>query len=154
MINRGYNLNVKEALENKNYSVNFCLCPVLVYCKKNQIPTSFGFCVIALQIYREIIKKYRFFSISLCKLSGPGFIRDLSFLKALCSSAIVFEKLNVYNRGFFSCVQGLKQYLIFFNGFSCSVDRRKKCIVSISFFSSLLLYRLKVVQGWVFFSHR
>ena len=28
-------------------------------CKKNFIPISIGFCVIALQIYREILKKYR-----------------------------------------------------------------------------------------------
>ena len=28
-------------------------------CKKNFIPISIGFCVIALQSYREILKKYR-----------------------------------------------------------------------------------------------
>ena len=36
-------------------------------CKKNFIPISIGFCVIALQIYREILKKYRKRAITLGK---------------------------------------------------------------------------------------
>ena len=36
-------------------------------CKKNFIPISVGFCVIALQNYREILKKYRKKAITLEK---------------------------------------------------------------------------------------
>ena len=37
-------------------------------CKKNVIPISIGFCVIALQSYREILKKYRKGAITLNKI--------------------------------------------------------------------------------------
>ena len=33
------------------FSVTFCLCPVSYFAKNNLIPTSFGFCVIVIQIY-------------------------------------------------------------------------------------------------------
>ena len=36
-------------------------------CKKNRIPIFIEFCVIALQIYREILKKYRKRAITLKK---------------------------------------------------------------------------------------
>ena len=42
----------------KVFPKNFCLAPVDL-CIKNFNPTSSGFCVIGLQIYREILKKYR-----------------------------------------------------------------------------------------------
>ena len=63
-------------------------------CKKNFIPISIGFCVIALQSYREIIKKYRkkgnnwknnfskFWNLNLGDLGNniehtlPGFLED------------------------------------------------------------------------------
>ena len=40
---------------------------MLIYVQKNLIPTSSGFNVIALQIYREILKKYRKRAITLQK---------------------------------------------------------------------------------------
>ena len=52
----------------KNY-VNFSLCPVYLFALdcKNQIAISFGFSIIALQIYRETLKKYRKRAITLLK---------------------------------------------------------------------------------------
>ena len=41
----------------KIFPLNFCLWPVM--CKKNFIPISIGSCVIALQSYRQILKKYK-----------------------------------------------------------------------------------------------
>ena len=63
IINKGDNLKDKQAYKKiwtllvKNVSWEFFLQPVNLYEKK--IPIFIGFCEIALQIYREILKKYR-----------------------------------------------------------------------------------------------
>ena len=66
MINQGDNLKVKHAYEQnqatfwqKKFPVNFCLGPIIFFAKRIKTSTSCGFCVIALQIYKEVIKKYR-----------------------------------------------------------------------------------------------
>jgi len=51
----------------KTFPVNFYLCPISLFTKRIKIPTSFGFCVIALQNYRQIYKKYRKTAITLQK---------------------------------------------------------------------------------------
>ena len=46
---------------------------MLVYVQKNLIPTSSGFNVIALQIYREILKEYRKRAMTLQKYNFQKF---------------------------------------------------------------------------------
>ena len=73
IINRGDNLKEKQtdkkiwALPVKKCSFEFLHLICLFVCKKNFIPISIYFCVIALQSYREILKKYRKRAITLVK---------------------------------------------------------------------------------------
>merc|ERR1712074_302625 len=73
IFNRGDNLKEKQAYKKiwalpvKNFSLEFLPLTCLFLCKTNFIPISIWFCVIALQIYREILKKYRKRAITLQK---------------------------------------------------------------------------------------
>jgi len=70
ILNRGDNLKEKQAYKKiwalpvKKFSLEFLPLTCLFMCKKNFIPISIGFCVIALQSYRKILKNYRKWAIT------------------------------------------------------------------------------------------
>ena len=59
-------------------------------CKKNFIPISIGFCVIALQIYREILKRYK---------KGNKSAK-ITFLKYYCFRTLSEAKCSFVPTGF------------------------------------------------------
>ena len=83
------------------FSCDFFYVPCLFLCKKNQIHNSFGFSIIALQMYREILKKYRKGQL-LCKLFFQKFHKTVfrQYLEEFCAetSKMQVESDNMRNQ--------------------------------------------------------
>ena len=70
-------------------SFEFLVLTLLIYGQKNFIPISIGFCVIPLQSYREILKKYRKRAITLQKTFLQTFEKNIfRYLHKECYSKV------------------------------------------------------------------
>ena len=74
----------------QNNFVNFSLCPVYLFTKRIRFIPPLVFYIIALQIYREILKKYRKRAITL---------RKITFLKCYCFRTRSGSKRNFVPKG-------------------------------------------------------